>query len=214
MIENSLFDLKSFNLEDSVNDQIETPAPSAVTAVRIAKLELIRVAREKNLRAIFPDLQAGRSYHFISAGDIDAVSFLTLLIEKHGPFDEFYGSTWTMSRQDCELLDRYLQAGHIRNIAFFTGEYFAKRETSVYGSLVEVIRRHQGRIKLFKNHCKLLLVQNAAAGFWAVCESSANFTTNPRSEQTVITPSRELYEFYKTWFESLLKEGSYGNSES
>jgi hypothetical protein len=202
----NLLDPAQLSLAPPVEDQIDEIPPSAAAAIHIAKLELIRVSREKNLRAIFPELSPGYSYHFLSAGDIDAVSFLTLLIEKHGPFDTLYGSTWTMSRQDCELLDHYLADGLIKSITFFTGEYFAKRETSVYASLVDVIRRHGGRLKMFRNHCKILLVHNQDADFWAVVESSANFTTNPRSEQTVVTPSRELFEFYKSWFEDLMSD--------
>jgi hypothetical protein len=199
-----LFDPDDMYLSAPADDQIDDVPPSAAAAIHIAKMEMLRVAREKNLREIFPELRAGHSYHFISAGDVDAVSFLTMLIERHGPFDDFYGSTWTMSRQDCELLDRYLSDGLIKKITFFTGEYFAKRETSVYATLLKVVDRHGGRMRMFKNHCKLLLVENQATQFWAVAEGSANFTTNPRTEQTTITPSRELYDFYKGWFEELL----------
>jgi hypothetical protein len=200
----TLFDTDDLFLADAADDQVDDIPPSAAAAIHIAKMEMIRVSREKNLRTIFPELEDGHSYHFISAGDIDAVSYLTMLIEKHGPFDDFYGSTWTMSRQDCELLDKYLADGLIKRITFFTGEYFAKRETSVYATLLKVVGKHGGRMRMFKNHCKLLLVENIKTQFWAVAEGSANFTTNPRAEQTTITASRELYDFYKSWFEELL----------
>lgn len=199
-----LLDADEMFLRSEVEDQIDDVPPTAAAAIAIAKMEMMRVAREKNLREVFPTLEPGHSYHIISAGDVDAVSFLTMLIERHGPFDEFYGSTWTMSRQDCELLDKYITDGLIKRITFFTGEYFAKRETSVYATLLQVIEKHGGRMRMFKNHCKLLLVQNTEKKFWAVAEGSANFTTNPRTEQTTVTPSRELYEFYKAWFEELL----------
>jgi len=196
-------DLDHLFLEPAVEDQIEEAPESAAVAIRIAKLELIRVAREENLRKIFPMLEEGFSYHVISSGDIDALSYLTLIIERHGPIAELYASTWTMSREDCRLIDKYLADGLIRQITFFTGEYFASRETSVYASLIEVISRHGGRLKLFKNHCKLLVMRTTGDRYFTV-EGSANFTTNPRSEQTVITPSRQLFDFYKTWFEDLL----------
>jgi hypothetical protein len=47
---------------------------------------------------------------------------------------------------------------------------------------------------------------NKKTGFYAVCEGSANFTTNPRTEQTVITRSKSLHDFYIEWFEELLKK--------
>jgi hypothetical protein len=198
-----MMDLDTLFLQPPVDDRVLEAPPSAVTAIRIKKLELIRVSREENLRKIFPTIEDGCSYHFISSGDIDAMSYLTMIIERHGPIAELYASTWTMSRQDVELLDRYLADGHIRKVTFFTGEYFKSRETSVYASLLEVINRHNDRLKLFRNHCKLLVLRTTH-DLYVTIEGSANFTTNPRSEQTVITPGRQLFEFYKNWFEEML----------
>jgi predicted molibdopterin-dependent oxidoreductase YjgC len=47
------------------------------------------------------------------------------------------------------------------------------------------------------------LVRNEAAGLWAVIESSANMTTNPRTESYVLTNDRGLYEFHRNWFQEM-----------
>lgn len=46
---------------------------------------------------------------------------------------------------------------------------------------------------------------NAGVGekFAFVIESSANINTNPRTEQGVITISRDLFEFYKQYFDGI-----------
>ena len=196
---NDLLDFRS--VDDRVKD--EQP-PSAVKSVRIAKLELIRVAREENLRKIFPaTIETSHSYHFLTAGDIDALSFLSVLLERYDRFPRFYGSSWTMSHADCRLIESYLEAGRLGELNVLTGEYFASRETSVYATLVGVVSKFNGRLKRFMNHCKLLCLADPARDLYVVCEGSANFTTNPRTEQTTLTASRELFEFYASWFERL-----------
>lgn len=35
------------------------------------------------------------------------------------------------------------------------------------------------------------------------CRGSANINTNPRTEQGVITINRELYQFYKDYFDGI-----------
>jgi hypothetical protein len=194
---------------DNNDDRIgENKAQSSAIAIKREKLKMMRIEREKNLMAIFPaDLDPGTSLHVISSGDIDALSYLIALADRYGPFDHLYASTWTLSREDCHLLQRYLTDKTIARLVMFTGEYFASRETSVYATLMDVVKHHPGsQLHLFKNHCKLLIMANKKTGFYAVCEGSANFTTNPRTEQTVITRSKSLHDFYIEWFEELLKK--------
>lgn len=193
------------------DDRAEEVPPSATTTVRHEKLRCIRAAREDNLRKIFPDnIEAGCSYHFISAGDIDGLSYPAMLLDRYACFEEAYFSTWTMSRQDIEMIAGWLDTGQIGRISFFTGEYFFRRETAVYATLLEVMKKHGGRLRTFKNHAKVVLLKNTALGLHLVIEGSANFTTNPRAEQTVINNSRELYEFYAGWFDELFQKKSTG----
>jgi hypothetical protein len=71
-----LFD-NEMRIPEAVDDKIDDIPASASAAIAFAKMEMMRVSREKVLREKFPDLQPGHSYHFLSAGDVDALSFLT-----------------------------------------------------------------------------------------------------------------------------------------
>lgn len=200
--------LEGFYLEDPEDDRLgEDAAKLRSMTTRQKKAALRRVARASELRAEWPDqLGEGESLHVISAGDVDATNFLQILVERHGPFDHLYASTWTLSRQDVELLGELLGSGQLGGMDFFAGEYFAARETAVYATLLDMAKRHGCRVRLFKNHAKILAVRNEATEFQAVVESSANFTTNPRTEQTAVHVSAELYGFYRDHFEHLLAQ--------
>ena len=39
---------------------------------------------------------------------------------------------------------------------------------------------------------------------WITIEGSANFTANPRLEQTVVSNDADLYAFHRAWLEEML----------
>lgn len=195
-------DLTDYFLEEEIESRTDRAQASVVKKRKEMRLKLMRTSREENLKNLWLPLENGYSYHYLTAGDIDFMSFLSLIIEKHGPLEDCYASTWTMSREDCELLDTWLAGGQIRAYTMFVGEYLHSRKTDIYYTLTRLMRKHGCRLKMFANHCKIIAAH--AGDFYAVVEGSANFTTNPRTENQTITVDRELYEFYRAFFEDIL----------
>ena len=101
-----------------------------------------------------------------------------------------------------ELLDLY-DAGKVRAVAILTGTYFKRREAAVCNTLVSGLLDRGQRYRAFQNHAKVLLL--AAPPDFLTIEGSANFTANPRLEQSVVTNDRELYDFHRSWFEEMLR---------
>lgn len=190
---------------DAVDDSIgETKLSSRVVSSSFEKRKGVRVHREANLRGIFPtSLDLKTVYLFMSTGDIDQLSYPTVIIEKFGVFDTFYCSTWTMTHLDVGVIASWADSGLIREPCFAVGEYFAKRETAAYATLVAIISRTRGRVRCFANHAKIVLLGSAARDEWIVITGSSNLSMNPRSEQTTIFNDKEIYDFYRDWFESL-----------
>ncbi len=176
------------------------------------RLLLRRPARRRNLSALrqealedfYRQLPAtGESLHVVSNGRFDYFHFLPVTLRLLGrPAAEVYGSTWTMSRPNVLELFALLDAGKIGTAAIVTGTYFKRRETAVANALIEGLAARGLRYRAFQNHAKVLLL--GAAPDWIVVEGSANFTANPRLEQTVITNDAELYGFHRAWLEEML----------
>lgn len=189
----------------TVDDTIQGDARKTATmAARYEKVKGIRVHREENLKRIFPPkLERGTAYHFLTAGDIDQLSFPTVILEKLGPFPVFYCSSWTMTRTDVGIIESWADAGMIGAPSFFTGEYFQTRETSAYASLVDMIQRTGGRLRTFRNHAKVTLLGCPERDEWLTLTGSANLSMNPRTEQTVLFNDPEVFNFYRAWFDDL-----------
>jgi hypothetical protein len=77
-----------------------------------------------------------------------------------------------------------------------------RRESAVANTLIEGLRARRQRYVAFQNHTKVMLL--AAPPDYLVMEGSANFTANPRLEQTVFSNDRALFDFHRSWMESML----------
>ena len=174
-----------------------------VTARKTREAHLLRravseAALEKTLEWHF---EPGCTYHTISNGDVDSLTFMRVVV-KQQRLRYCLLSTWCMAMTDAEEIADWIKRGYIARMDFYVGEIFKAQYAPVYNFLAEeVCPTCGGRVAVFRNHSKVM------AGFgerfdFAIA-SSANVNTNPRCENTTITVSREVAEFYKGFFDSI-----------
>lgn len=85
---------------------------------------------------------------------------------------------------------------------FYVGEIFPNSYGVEWYMLNQLINETGcGRVVSFRNHSKIYA--GYGDNFAFVIESSANINTNPRTEQGVITLNRDLYKFYKDYFDGI-----------
>lgn len=161
-------------------------------------------ARRASSEAILHDLlpafiEDGDSWHVISGGDVDSLSYLQHLMRAE-PWEYLCISTWCMAMQDVEQLAAWLNASRLKWLDAYTGEILPSQYPTVHEALCATVRAHRGRVATFRNHSKVALLANSETGRYAVIESSANMNTNPRTEQTVVTLDSALFAFYADFF--------------
>ena len=204
---------EQFDITLYLDKQLEnTSMPSESTLHIRRKHKYIRIhlqTKKKNevklehLKELLPTLpDDGWSYHVISSGNFDFWTYVPHLINLAGRFDEFYCSTWTMSRPIAlEMLELY-DSGKVGKISLLTGLYFKRRETAVYAFILDGLLKRSQRYIAFRNHTKLMLLGND--DYHLTIEGSANLTANPRAEQFILTNHKGLYEFNRAWMEEML----------
>lgn len=160
-----------------------------------------RAFSELSLLDATPPLVPGHSYHFITAGDVDALSFLKLILRQQN-LSHLYISTWCIHAEDVLTIDNLMGEGRIGALDFYVGEIFPNQYRAEYAMLCEMFeRRACGRLVVFKNHSKLM--GGIGDAFPFVAETSANINTNPRTEQACITLDKGLYDFYREHLEQV-----------
>lgn len=185
-------------------DQVEEKSRQNLAA-RAAKTHSRILARRASSCAVLaeilpPAIAEGDSWHVISGGDVDSLSYLEHLLQCES-FDYVLMSTWCMASADVCMFEGWLQSGKIRRLDAYVGEIFPAQYADTHSDLCRVVRPYGGRVAIFRNHCKIFAASNQDHAF--VIESSANVNTNPRTEQTVLTASRDLYDFYKDFFDGI-----------
>lgn len=148
------------------------------------------------------DFKNGESYHCITAGDVDSLSFLKCILRQQN-LDYLLFSTWCMAAEDILQFDEWLTDGKIKKLDAYLGEIFPGTYSQEYKSIQNIFEKHKcGRIAIFRNHSKIY----AGIGdkFTFGVEGSANINTNPRTENGCITIGVEIYEFYKQYFDGIV----------
>lgn len=190
------------------SDNIDEPM---IHRRKIRHRDLSELKKEK-IEAFLTELpKPGESFHIVSNGSFDYFNFMPVTVKLAGSLQAFYGSTWTMNRNNVVDMFKLFDEGKIKRLAILTGTYFKHRESSVANTLIEGLSARKQRFIAFENHAKVMLM-NDDPNFY-VMEGSANFTANPRLEQNILVNDRDLYEFHRGWMERILAGGGDGKTK-
>lgn len=183
----------------------EDKQDGAARAARAAhRMQVRRAKAEAQLAEILPDrFEPGDSWHVISHGDIDALSYLTHALKGVPYFDYVAISTWCVARADLEQIAAWLDAGRIDQFDLYAGEIFPSQYGDEHEYMQQLCEIYGCKMVIARNHSKVTLARLADEDYYLAMESSANVNTNPRIEQTAVHASRELFDFYKEFFDGI-----------
>lgn len=156
--------------------------------------------------------EEGYSYHILTDGKVDMLNHLRWLMMLYGRIDEVYLSSWSINATNILMLESWHDSGELGDVNLIVGEIFPAKFKEEWKALVKL--RDKGTIaRLFTGriHAKIILAR-AASGEEIVVETSANANMNPRCEQSSVSVSRELFDFYKSYFD--VKFGEYVRKQS
>ncbi len=147
------------------------------------------------------DFKDGESYHCITAGDVDSLSYLKCVLRQQD-LDYCLFSTWCMAADDVLQFEEWLRLGKIKKLDAYVGEVFPGTYKMEHKKLKEVFEKYQcGRIAVFRNHSKIFAGIGNKFAFGI--ETSANINTNPRCENGCVTIGEGIFEFYKQYFDGI-----------
>lgn len=150
-------------------------------------------------------LEKGVTYNFITAGDVDSLTYLKIVLNQHS-LDYLLLSTWCMAAEDILQLRMWYEEGRIRKMDMYVGEIFPNSYRIEWGMVRKFYSDHPeaGRAAVFRNHSKIYAGFNEEDGFFFGIQTSADINTNPRTEQGSITVDKGLFDFYKDYFDGIV----------
>lgn len=191
---------------EALEELEEKPKPSKRRTVALVQREKKTIYRRafsetQLMDALGYNFQNGEIYNCITAGDVDGLSYLKVVIRQQ-PLDYVLLSTWVIANDDVLQLEEWLLSGQIKKLDVYVGEIFPNSYRAVYEDLKRIITPEIGRICVFKNHAKIFA--GYGPKFYFGIQTSANINTNPRTENGCITINREIFEFYKSYFDGIV----------
>ena len=144
--------------------------------------------------------QNGDCYNFITAGDVDSLSYLKLILRQQS-LDYVLVSTWCMAGDDILQFKEWIESGRIKKIDFYVGEIFPGTYAIEFRELQKIITPEIGRIAVFRNHSKIFAGYGDKFHFGI--QTSANINTNPRCENGCIQINKSIFDFYKEYFDGI-----------
>lgn len=146
----------------------------------------------------------GFSYNFITAGDVDSLSYLKCILNQH-KLDYVLCSTWCMAAEDILQIQQWYDEARIKKIDLYVGEIFPNSYKIEWHMVKEFYKNNPeaGKVVVFKNHSKIYAGCNYDEEFYFGIQTSANINTNPRTEQGSITIDKNMFDFYKDYFDGI-----------
>ncbi len=144
--------------------------------------------------------QSGTTYHVISGGDVDALTFLRHVIRQQR-LEFCLVSSWCYGVEDVSEMGTWLDRGAVGRFDFYCGEIAKASYAMCAAELGAIARKGGGRLGVFRNHSKVMAFYGDC--FDGAILSSANVNTNPRTENTVIACQTEVADFYKAFFDDI-----------
>lgn len=147
------------------------------------------------------NLEEGHSLHFITGGDVDSLSYLKIILRQQD-LEYCLLSTWCMACEDVYQIKQWIESGKIKKMDAYVGEIFPGTYRKEYNLLKPIIEKSGGRIVVFRNHSKIFA--GYGEKFYFGFEGSANINTNPRTENGCMTIGKEIFDFYKDYFDKII----------
>lgn len=191
--------------------------------IKYRQTAVMELTEEQEVRKCFGQLQIlnsygtskpveGKSIHFLSGGNVDLLSYVKWLLLHFPRMKRLMLSAWSIGSADIMYLKRWSENGSIEDIDLLVGDPFPAIHPMEWKKLMEMY--DGGLIRnLYRSeiHSKFILIETSGDER-IVVESSANCNMNPRVEQSVVTVSKELYDFYDNYFSELFEMEKYADA--
>ena len=145
---------------------------------------------------VIGDIHSNETQHIVSMGEWSMEHVIAHVVDQCGPM-RLMMATWSVSDAAVNRLAQVMADGLITECrALLDWRVKVRRPNAL---TVLRVSLSSADLRLDNCHAKVYLLDNDDWHITVV--GSPNLTTNPRMEASVLTESREVWEFHKSWIE-------------
>ena len=164
--------------------------------------------REKfEIESIMPNLPDDEVFKLITSGGFSSIGFIKVIADAT-VINNLFVSTLRIGKKHLAVLDNLYKQKRLKNASFVIGSIMKNDSAKgkgygYYDCLEDVCKKNGWEISVMNNHSKILLFDTDIGKY--VIETSSNLNENPKIEQFSFEKNSELYEFYLSLFEEVIK---------
>jgi hypothetical protein len=159
-------------------------------------------------------LVPGEQIHCLVGGNfVFGDLFEALLTEKNVVARSMHVATLSLSQNNIDSFRTLLDAGLVESLSVVVSNYFYshERKTLIPYMMQELDSGDRFELSVLRNHTKIVLMD--IGNIRLVMTGSANLRSSRSVEQFALQESRELYDFYREWFDNAARDYSIINRE-
>lgn len=201
------FDNLDFNIDDIELKYIEVEINGLVKKSQSKNRKMFNITSERNqLNYLMNELpKKDECFKFLSVqGGFSSIAFIKLVsdIEK---IEDLFVSSLVVGKKHIIELDKMYKNNKLNNCNFVVGTIFKQSNSKDYGYFdifKKICNKNNWNYKQVNNHSKIILMKTKDNYY--VLETSSNLNENPKIEQFSFENSKELYSFYKKFFDEVM----------
>lgn len=139
------------------------------------------------------------------SGGFASISFIKSVAERE-TIEYLFASTLRVGEKQVGVLDDLEFSGKLKHAEFIVGGLMKndeKTDYDYYGAFTRACKKNGWRYVVTNNHSKIILMQTPKNHY--VLETSSNLNENPKIEQFSFENNKELFDFYKKFFEKVME---------
>lgn len=148
------------------------------------------------------------------SGGFASISFVKSIAERE-VIEYLFASTLRVGERQAQILDDLEFSGRIKHAEFIVGGIMKTDEESRYNyyeAFCRICKKNRWRYVVVNNHSKIILMQTQRNFY--VLETSSNLNENPKIEQFSFENNKELFDFYKEFFEKVMEVAERGKGKT
>jgi len=134
----------------------------------------------------------GEQFRFRTQQQMNLITIILRVIEKHNIIDELTIATYTLNREAMSILTQLRESGKIKVINLLVASSYRFRDPKWKGEIEDLCRLHKLHLTFADSHFKITLVK-AGSDYYQL-EGSMNYSTNNMAEQILLENNQETYK--------------------
>lgn len=188
------------------SDKYKDEAKIFLEEIKVYNVDNIKKSTYRYIRGRnkMPIPAPGEQIRIRTQVQLNLITLILKIVERHGVIDELTISTYTLNREAMSILMQLKESGKIREINLLIAASYTYRDPKWKEEIKSMCVDNGMHLTFAWTHCKITLAK--AEGNYYQFEGSMNYSTNNMTEQIIFENNEEIYNNDYEFINQVMKD--------